>query len=80
MDAVLQIIFIILNGYYLLMIAYILLSWFPSARSSGIYRQLAMLVEPYLARFRSIIPPIGGLDLSPLLAFLLLSAAIRMLR
>jgi YggT family protein len=34
---------------------------------------LSQLTDPYLNVFRSIIPPLGGIDLSPILAFLLLS-------
>jgi YggT family protein len=34
---------------------------------------LSQLTDPYLNLFRSIIPPLGGIDLSPILAFLLLS-------
>lgn len=30
--------------------------------------------DPYLNIFRGIIPPLGGLDLSPILAFLVLNA------
>lgn len=32
------------------------------------------LCDPYLNIFRGIIPPLGGLDLSPILAFLVLNA------
>jgi YggT family protein len=79
MDWALRLIVLILNGYYILMIAYVLLSWFPSVRRSPLYYQLALIIEPYLSRFRRVIPPIGGIDLSPLLGFLLLSFAIRAL-
>jgi YggT family protein len=33
---------------------------------------LSPITDPYLNIFRSIIPPLGGLDLSPILAILLL--------
>jgi YggT family protein len=79
MAVLLDLIRIVLNGYYVLLIFYVLLSWFPSARRSSAYYYLASLVEPYLSRFRQVIPPIGGLDFSPILAFLLLSFAIRMI-
>jgi len=79
MSTAIPIILLILNVYYFTILAYILMSWFPGARQTRFYGQLAMVVEPYLSRFRSVIPPIGGLDLSPLLGFLLLSGAIRLL-
>ncbi|CAM4258591.1 YggT family protein [Paenibacillus tarimensis] len=55
--------------YSFIIIAYILLSWLPNARESFIGEFLGKLVEPYLAPFRRIIPPIGGmLDISPIIA------------
>lgn len=59
--------------YYYLMLAYILMSWFPNARESSIGQFIGKLVDPYLAIFRRFIPPIGGmLDISPIVAFIAL--------
>lgn len=57
------------QAFYWLMIAYILMSWIPSLRNSSFGGLIAKVVEPYLSIFRKVIPPIGGLDLSPILAF-----------
>lgn len=55
--------------YTFVIIAYVLLSWIPNARDSFIGEMLGKLVEPYLAPFRRLIPPIGGmLDISPIVA------------
>jgi uncharacterized protein YggT (Ycf19 family) len=55
--------------YTFVIIAYVLLSWVPNARDSFIGEILGKLVEPYLAPFRRLIPPIGGmLDISPIIA------------
>ncbi len=55
--------------YRYMIIGYILLSWLPNARESFIGQLLGKLVEPYLAPFRKIIPPIGGMiDISPIVA------------
>jgi YggT family protein len=59
--------------YYCMIIAYILLSWFPNARESFIGQLLAKLVEPYLAPFRRFIPSFGMIDLSPVVALIALS-------
>ena len=67
--------------YTLLIIAYILSSLFfafggrvPYARwSSAVLGFLRDVCEPYLAIFRRFIPPIGPLDLSPIVAILLLN-------
>jgi len=55
--------------YMYMIIAYVLMSWIPNLRESFIGELLGKLVEPYLAPFRKIIPPIGGmLDISPIIA------------
>ena len=62
-----------LNIYMLLLLIRILLSWFPNVNwSNPVFSTLSQLTDPYLNLFRSIIPPLGGLDFSPILAFLLL--------
>ena len=63
-----------LQIYSILLIVRILLSWFPNVDwFSPPFSVLSQLTDPYLNLFRSIIPPLGGIDLSPILAFLLLS-------
>ena len=67
--------------YTLLIIAYILSSLFfafggrvPYARwSSAVLGFLRDVCEPYLSIFRRFIPPIGPLDLSPIIGILLLN-------
>jgi len=64
--------------YFYMIIAYVLLSWLPSARESFIGEMLGKLVEPYLAPFRKFIPPIGGmLDISPIVALIALQFVAR---
>lgn len=58
-----------LSIYFLLLIVRILLSWFPNVDwSNPVFSTISQLTDPYLNLFRSIIPPIGGLDLSAILA------------
>ena len=59
--------------YMIMVFIYILISWFPNAQGTAIDRFLGRWVDPFLSIFRRIIPAIGGLDLSPILAFLVLS-------
>lgn len=62
-----------LNFYVALIIIRILLSWFPTINwSSQPFAALSQITDPYLNIFRSFIPPLGGLDLSPILAIILL--------
>jgi uncharacterized protein YggT (Ycf19 family) len=61
--------------YFLLIFAYILMSWFQLPYSiwlNRIQRFLYDVVEPYLRIFRRFIPPFGPLDLSPIVAILAL--------
>lgn len=55
-------------------VARILLSWFPGLQSSRFVRPVITVCDPYLNLFRNVLPPIFGLDLSPVLALFLLQA------
>merc|ERR1719215_1865313 len=64
-----------LSLYNLVITARILLSWFPQAMGVPALQPVFAITDPYLNAFRGLIPPIFGLDLSPLLAFFALNAA-----
>lgn len=51
----------------------ILLSWIPQAQGVGFLQPVYQITDPYLNLFRGVIPPVFGLDLSPILAFFFLS-------
>ena len=56
--------------YLILLLIRVLLTWFPSVDwSKAPFSILSQLTDPYLNLFRSIIPPLGGIDFSPILAF-----------
>ncbi|TMU87859.1 YggT family protein [Bacillus sp. BHET2] len=57
------------------LIIYILMSWFPSARETSIGQFLVKICEPYLEPFRRIVPSIGMIDISPIVAFIVLNLA-----
>ncbi|MEO8445738.1 MAG: YggT family protein [Gammaproteobacteria bacterium] len=62
------------NVFIWSIIIYVVLSWVsPGGYNPGM-AIVAALVEPVLAPFRRVIPPVGGLDLSPLFALLALQA------
>jgi YggT family protein len=65
----------LLTFYSYAIIVYILLSWFPGARESGFGQFLAKICDPYLEPFRKIIPPLGMIDISPIVAILALKFA-----
>ncbi|TWT28112.1 YggT family protein [Planomicrobium sp. CPCC 101110] len=61
--------------YSYLLIASILMSWLPNARESSIGQMLAKVTDPYLDIFRKIIPPLGMIDFSPIIAIFALNLA-----
>ena len=71
----LQILAQTLEIYSLVLIVRVLLSWFPNLDWGGnpVLSTVSSITDPYLNAFRGIIPPIGGLDLSAILAFIALS-------
>lgn len=64
-----------INIYSYAIIVYILLSWFPNARESSFGQILGSICEPFLEPFRKIIPPIAMIDISPIVAILVLRMA-----
>ena len=63
-----------LKFYIILLTLRVYLTWFPNI---NIYAQpfssLGKITDPYLRLFRGILPPLIGLDLSPLLSFIFLT-------
>jgi len=63
-----------LSLYSTLLIIRVLLTWFPGIDwTNPVLSALSSITDPYLNLFRGIIPPIGGFDISSLLAFLVLN-------
>jgi len=59
--------------YQTLLIIRVLLTWFPTINwYNQPFAALGQITDPFLNLFRSIIPPLGGIDFSPMLAFLVL--------
>jgi uncharacterized protein YggT (Ycf19 family) len=61
--------------YVLLIFAYIIASWVPAGSSTTLERARQFLYdvcEPYLRIFRRVIPPLGPLDLSPIVGVIVL--------
>ena len=63
-----------LEIYSLILLVRVLLSWFPNLDwGNPLLATVSSITDPYLNAFRGLIPPIGGLDLSAIIAFLALS-------
>ena len=79
--SVAQLVVTLVDFYEMLIIVYILLSWFPIREGSLVHdigMVLQSLCEPYLSLFRRFIPPMGGLDFSPVIAVLALNLVSRL--
>ncbi len=59
----------IFSLYTMMLVVNIFSSWFRELDQFTIIKFIKFYTEPYLALFRRIIPPIGVIDISPILAF-----------
>lgn len=64
---------LLIRLYYFALIGRILLSWLPQLQENRFAGFLYNITEPYLAVFRRFIPPLGMIDLSPIVAFFVYS-------
>jgi YggT family protein len=60
----------VLMMFFILIIAAVILSWFGARARHPIIPLIYQLSEPVLRPFRKAIPPIAGIDLSPLFALI----------
>jgi YggT family protein len=71
---VLRLIHLTLWLYSISILLYVILSWVAQAAYSPIAMLLGQVVGPVLRPVRRVLPPISGIDLSPLIVLLLLQA------
>lgn len=71
----------ILNFYCIIIFVWAILSWFQNSNKvvRDIYRVLDTIVAPFVNLFRRFIPPMGGMDLSPFIALIVLQLFARLL-
>ena len=71
--ASLGVIGLLVNIYFFALLAMIILSWVaPGSKNPAIYL-LYQVTEPVMAPVRKMLPPMGGLDFSPILVFILIN-------
>ncbi|MFO7310918.1 MAG: YggT family protein [Bacillota bacterium] len=73
MIALIRLVNTLFEVYSWLLLIRILLTWFPVDPYNPAVRFIARVTDPFLRLFRGILPPIGMLDLSPILAFIVLN-------
>ncbi len=68
--SVIKLLMMLFVTYMVLIIVSVILSWFGGRARHPIVPLIFQLTEPVLRPFRKIIPPIAGIDLSPLFALI----------
>jgi YggT family protein len=69
----------LIDLYTFVILAAVILSWIRLSPYNPISKLVYTLTEPALAPVRRIIPPLGGLDISPMLVMIALQAIRSML-
>jgi len=63
----------------LAILARVLLSWIPIDRDSRVIQILYEITEPIMGPIRRVMPNLGGLDISPMIALILVQVIERVL-
>ena len=66
-----------LNLFFFVILIRIILGWFAPATHNPLTMMLHSLAEPILAPFRRWVPPMGGIDISPIMPIILIGALVR---
>ncbi len=77
-DTIQDFVNVFISVYILVILVYIITSWIRlpySPTLNRVQRFLFDVCDPYLRIFRRIVPPLGPLDLSPMLAVIVLIVA-----
>ena len=72
----------LVNFYERLVIIWCFMSWFPLREGSLMYDVAVVIdriVSPYMNLFRRFIPPLGGMDFSPIVGLFVLSFGERLI-
>lgn len=72
----------LVNFYEWLVIIWCFMSWFPLREGSLMYDVAVVIdriVSPYMNMFRRFIPPLGGMDFSPIVGLFVLSFGERLI-
>jgi YggT family protein len=81
MGAIVGLIVLVLQIYQFILLARVLISWFPDIdRSNPLVQLLYDLTEPVLRPVRNALPQTGMMDFSPLVVFLGISVLMMLVR
>jgi YggT family protein len=71
--SVLGVVGLLVNIYFFALLAMIILSWVAPGSPNPAVMLLHQITEPVMAPLRKVLPPMGGLDFSPILVFILIN-------
>ena len=71
--SVLGVVGLLVNIYFFALLAMIILSWIAPGSGHPALHLLYQITEPVMAPFRKMLPPMGGMDFSPILVFILIN-------
>ncbi len=77
---IVSILLLLLQGFSLLIIGRALTSWFDPQMSSPVGRFLYNATEPVIGPLRQIIPSLGMIDITPIVALLLIQVLSQIIR
>jgi YggT family protein len=80
LTALIELAILSLNMFFFVVLIKIILSWVAPQNYNPVTAMLTTLSEPVLRPFRRVVPPIGGLDISPIFAIVLLQAGVIILQ
>ena len=78
--SVIAVMAMVVNIYFIAILVSIVLSWVAGGSYNPMVVLIHQLTEPVMAPFRKLLPPLGGLDLSPILVFLAINVVQIVLR
>ncbi|MCS6836055.1 MAG: YggT family protein [Anaerolineae bacterium] len=71
MNLIIQFLVFLLQLYYIVLLLRVVMTWLPNIDPrNALVRFLYDITEPVLRPIRQMVPPQGGFDLSPMIAFL----------
>ncbi|MDD3926282.1 MAG: YggT family protein [bacterium] len=78
MQLLINVVSLLFTIYYYLIIAHVIISWVPDLQRTRLAEIVHVLTEPVLVPLRRLVP-LPGIDISPLLAIIVLQIAQRFL-
>ena len=80
MNSIVDIIILLLQLLWFAIFARAIVSWFPIDRSGPIVRALESITDPILEPLRRVVPRIGMIDITPMVAIILILLLTRVLQ